>query len=227
MTETEWLNCNAPDEMLKSLGRRASGRKLRLFACACYRHAPKLFADERVKAAIEISERYADGLASKTELAHALSLAFHPMWKLGRMAFPTPRCVEAARHKTASEAKDGIAERTYQVRLLRDLFNLLGHRYNVLPTWLRWNDGTVVRLAQATYDARILPVGTLDNTRLVILADALEEAGCNDEQILSHLRGGGEHYRGCYVIDLLLGKQERLSTSFIHPLREAMQVIGN
>lgn len=72
---------------------------------------------------------------------------------------------------------------------------------------LAWNDGIVVRLAQAAYDERILPAGTLDNTRLLILADALEEAGCTDEQILAHLRGGGEHYRGCWVIDLLLGKK--------------------
>jgi hypothetical protein len=54
---------------------------------------------------------------------------------------------------------------------------------------------------------RILPDGTLDNTRLLILADALEETGYTDEQILTHLRGGGDHYRGCWVIELLLGKQ--------------------
>jgi hypothetical protein len=206
MTEAEWLSCNAPDEMLKSLGRRASGRKLRLFACACYRHVPKLFADERVKTAIEISERYADGLASKTELAHALSLAYNPMWTIGRMAFPTPRCVESARHKTASKAKDGAAERAFQARLLRDLFYSLGRRYTVTPVWLRWKDALVVRLAQAAYDERILPGGTLDNTRLLILADALEEAGCTDEQILGHLRSDSDHYRGCFVLDTLLGK---------------------
>jgi hypothetical protein len=72
---------------------------------------------------------------------------------------------------------------------------------------LAWNDGTILRLAQAAYEDPILPAGTLDNTRLLILADALEEAGCTDEQILTHLRSGGEHYRGCWVIDLLLGKQ--------------------
>lgn len=207
MTETEWLNRNAPDEMLKSLRRRGSGRKLRLFACACYRHVPNLFTDERVKTAIETSEGYADGLASKAELAHALSLAFNPMWTLGRMAFPTPRCVESARHKTAFEAEDGAAERAFQAKLLRDLFNPFGRRYTALPMWLGLSDGIVVRLAQAAYDDRILPAGTLDNTRLLILADALEEAGCTDEQIRTHLRGGGEHYRGCWVIDLLLGKK--------------------
>jgi hypothetical protein len=61
----------------------------------------------------------------------------------------------------------------------------------------------VVRLAQATYEERHLPEGTLDNTRLLILADALEEAGCTDTDILCHLRGPGPHVRGCWVADLV------------------------
>jgi hypothetical protein len=76
----------------------------------------------------------------------------------------------------------------------------------IRSTWLTWNDAAVVCLAQAAYDERILPTGTLDNARLAVLADALEEAGCTDVQILTHLRGGGEHYRGCFVVDALLGK---------------------
>jgi hypothetical protein len=43
-------------------------------------------------------------------------------------------------------------------------------------------------------------------SQTAIVADALEEAGCSDEQILGHLRSGGEHYRGCFVVDALLGK---------------------
>jgi hypothetical protein len=98
------------------------------------------------------------------------------------------------------------AEQTMQCRLLHCTFGNPFCPAAISPAWPSWNDGIVVRLAQATYDDRILPAGTLDSTRLFILADALEEAGCTDEQILTHLRGGGEHYRGCWVIDLLLGK---------------------
>jgi hypothetical protein len=71
---------------------------------------------------------------------------------------------------------------------------------------LTWNDATVVRLAQAAYDERHLPAGTLDNGRLAVLADALEEAGCTSEDVLGHLRGPGPHVRGCWAVDLLLGK---------------------
>jgi hypothetical protein len=67
------------------------------------------------------------------------------------------------------------------------------------PIWLRWNDGTVVKLAQSIYDERRF-------TDLPILADALEDAGCADADILAHCRGPGPHVRGCWVVDLLLGK---------------------
>jgi hypothetical protein len=59
----------------------------------------------------------------------------------------------------------------------------------------------VVCLAQATYDNRTMPAGTLDPARLAVLADALEEAGCQDAEILGHLRGAGPHVRGCFLVD--------------------------
>jgi hypothetical protein len=65
----------------------------------------------------------------------------------------------------------------------------------------------VVRLAEPAYQERHLPADTLDLARLAVLADALEEAGCQDVQILGHLRSGGEHYRGCHILDALLGKE--------------------
>jgi hypothetical protein len=64
----------------------------------------------------------------------------------------------------------------------------------------------VTKLAQAAYDDRHLPAGTLDNGRFSVLADALEDAGCTEEAVLSHLRSDGPHVRGCWAVDLLLGK---------------------
>ncbi len=69
-----------------------------------------------------------------------------------------------------------------------------------------WLTTTVISLAQAVYDDRNLPSGLFDNVRLAVLADALEEAGCDNAEVLSHLRSGGEHVRGCWVIDSILGK---------------------
>jgi hypothetical protein len=94
-----------------------------------------------------------------------------------------------------------------QCGLLRDVVGNPFRPAAVNPAWLSWNGGAVRRLAQAAYVERNLPAGELDPARLAVLADALEEAGCADPEILAHLRGPGPHVRGCWVIDLLLGKQ--------------------
>jgi hypothetical protein len=73
---------------------------------------------------------------------------------------------------------------------------------------LQWSQGLVRRLAEETYKQRQLPSGQLDHARLAVLADALEEAGCQDQDILGHLRQqGAVHVRGCHVVDWLLGKE--------------------
>jgi hypothetical protein len=98
------------------------------------------------------------------------------------------------------------AERTMQVTTVRCLLGNPFRPVNISSAVLAWNDAVVVRLAHTTYEERHLPEGTLNNTRLLILADALEEAGCADADILGHLRGPGPHVRGCWVVDLCLGK---------------------
>jgi hypothetical protein len=60
--------------------------------------------------------------------------------------------------------------------------------------------------AQGAYDSRSLPEGRIDLASLSILADALEDVGCADAKLMSHLRGPGPHVRGCWVLDLVLGK---------------------
>jgi hypothetical protein len=100
--------------------------------------------------------------------------------------------------QVANEAS--IPERVAQASLLRDI---CGNPFRPLaldPSCLRWNDRLVVRLAQAIYDGRSFQ-------DLPVLADALEEAGCADPDILGHCRGGGGHVRGCWVVDAILGKR--------------------
>jgi hypothetical protein len=74
------------------------------------------------------------------------------------------------------------------------------------PALLAWNDGTVTRIAQGVYEGRKLPEGTLDNSRLAILADALLDAGCDNEELIAHCRSDGPHVRGCWAIDLILNR---------------------
>jgi hypothetical protein len=97
-------------------------------------------------------------------------------------------------------------ERAAQCDLLRDLFaNPFRPPPPLDPAVLAWQEATVVRLARAAYDERELPSGYFDPDGLAVLADALEEAGA-DAELVAHLRDPGPHYRGCHVVDLILGR---------------------
>jgi hypothetical protein len=95
-------------------------------------------------------------------------------------------------------------ERKNQVLLLQDIF---GNPFRPVTFCPAWRSSTATKLAQTIYDDRIMPSGLFDNQRMGILADALEEAGCDNRDILEHCRNGGEHVRGCWVVDLVLGKE--------------------
>jgi hypothetical protein len=83
--------------------------------------------------------------------------------------------------------------------LVRDILGNPFRPNTAAPAWLAWNGGTVPKLAQAIYHERVFD-------RLPLLADALQDAGCENEEILSHCRRRGEHVRGCWLIDILLDK---------------------
>jgi hypothetical protein len=90
------------------------------------------------------------------------------------------------------------------VDVLRDLLGP-GPFPPVDPSCLAWNEGIIPKLAQVTYDHRLQSNGELDPDRLVVLADALLDAGCTDAVLLEHLRGQGPHVRGCFAVNALLG----------------------
>jgi hypothetical protein len=102
------------------------------------------------------------------------------------------------------DAKSCPVECLAYCRLLRDIFGNPFRPGLLQPAWL---SPAVRETAQIAYDDREFPTGALNQKRMVALADALEQAGCFDGVILSHCRGPGEHVRGCWVLDLLLGKE--------------------
>jgi hypothetical protein len=87
-----------------------------------------------------------------------------------------------------------------QVGFIRDLFgNPWRPCQAIRPEWAAWNDGCVVKLAKAIYDERRFG-------DLPVLADALEDAGCTDAELLGHLRSPGPHVLGCWATDVILGR---------------------
>ncbi len=211
---TEWRATANPTWMVHAVWDwgKASERKLRLFAAACCRRVWNQLSSERVRRAVEVAERYADGLAAEDE---RLALLESPLEANAdhavRAALAKPlddwhsqvAASYSVRHYFAAED----AELLRRCHLLRDIFgNPFGAQPRINPTWLAWNEGTVVQLAAAAYQERQLPGGHFDAARLAVLCDALEEAGCTDTELLGHLRATGDHVPGCWVVDLLLGK---------------------
>jgi hypothetical protein len=101
-------------------------------------------------------------------------------------------------HDVASPSRLGAVS-SRQCDLLRDVLGNPFRLARINQACLTWNDGTIPKLAQGIYDDRAFD-------RLPILADALEDAGCDNADILAHCRGPGPHVRGCWVVDLILGK---------------------
>ena len=226
MTEAEWLACDDPQRMLKFLRGKASDRKLRLFACACCRLIWHLLADERSRRAVEVAEQFAEGLANAEEReaaevgadqarkdASEYSISEY-LTQAARAAccvvYPTENGQEAIEHAGAIlaacslSARHGASDLGGQVALrgmasylLRDVF---GNPFRPIGTDPGWLTSRVVEQARAIYEDRAFD-------KVPELADVLKAAGCHNTDILAHCRGPGPHVRGCWVVDLLLGKE--------------------
>jgi hypothetical protein len=213
MTEAEWLACVRPLGMLEEPGTRRSARKRRLFAAACCRRLGRVVSDGGMRAA-DAAEAFADGAATADQLAAAqrrVGLATHPHRQHAAEAALTASCspgydpaVGAA--KSAAIARAMVpgtsavrkaTEWAAQADLVRDIFGNPFRPVTFPPSWLTF---TVTALARQMYETR-------DFSAMPILADALQDAGCENDDILDHCRGPGPHVRGCWVVDLVLGKE--------------------
>jgi hypothetical protein len=171
--------------------------------------------DARSRRAVEYAERFADSPAHRSDLSFVAASA----WK-GVTAPATWAAYDSVANEAWRAAYDSsnhaawavphsprLDELRVQAILLRDIS---GNPFRPAPaiarSWLAWSGGTVRRLAAAAYDDRDLPSGHLAMSRPALVADALEDSGCADADLLSHLRSAGPHVRGCYAIDLLTGR---------------------
>lgn len=218
--------------VVRALRRRGIGRKLRLLACACARRVwagldPAAIAEEEKEAcrrAVEVAERFADGRAGRRELAAAWARA-RPL--LERYEVSADGCAPATgvycagtslhepcegTHRAAQAAaflraprgtRDDRWYRAYadEVAAQCDLLRcVVGNPFRPAAFDPGWRTSDVLGVARGVYDDRVFE-------RLPILADALVDAGCADEQLLSHCRSPGPHARGCWAVDLILGKE--------------------
>jgi hypothetical protein len=209
MTEAEWLACSDPNPMLEFLQGtgKASDRKLRLFAVACCRQAWHRIPKAVSRQAVDLAEAAADEPGLLKNFPY--TPAYDRRWAAHKLGLGRGKRGDVADHAAYGTTYFfGVAAASVAVEcglgdcyLLREIFGPLPFRpLPADPSWLAWNDRTVVKLAQTIYDDRAYDW-------LPILANALEDAGCSEVDILAHCRGSGPHVRACWVVDLVLGKE--------------------
>lgn len=229
MNAAEWTAASDPATMLEAVEDRVSDRKLRLFAVACCRHAWNTFVDPFSVRVVLAAEAFADGELTVDELARVYAAAVeadgdgatgsnyaaHVRRAAAFAAHPSRPARAAAAHAALAVAdmpadlpqfpppprSEGYdvyrGERAAQAGLLRDVVGDPDRPAALDPRWLT---STALSLARAVYAGRAFD-------RLPVLADALEEAGCDRPDILAHLRDADRpHARGCWAVDLVLGK---------------------
>jgi hypothetical protein len=225
MTEAEWLASEEPERMLRFLGVGLPDRKLRLFAVACCRRVWDLLTDRRSRIAVRQLEEYADNLGSERLRRDAYNTA-HPAYL----------DLQSVASDPTSSAACAVLSAAYPIvpPRLRDqerpLWSLFGNLEGNLATALRVDAHGLHRVeagiirelfgnpfrpvvfdpAWRTSDVMLLATGIYEDRafdRMPILADALQDAGCTSDDILNHCRDPhATHVRGCWGLDLLLGK---------------------
>ena len=195
MTEIDWQAGTDPRRLIAHLRDRGgvTARRWRLFVAAFWRwQAARMDASGDLLARVNAMEAWADTgrLPPGRRASRSRSVIF----------FAADAAQAAANTAAAPPGwlavSGGPAAVATQVALIRDVF---GNPFRPVAFDPRWRTADVSALARAIYDDRAFD-------RLPILADALMDAGCDDEPLIAHCRGPGPHVRGCWVIDLVLGK---------------------
>jgi hypothetical protein len=215
MTEAEWVRASAQE--LRDAVDDLDPRRQRLFGSACCRLLGNLLVPPAPEA-LDVIERFADTGKTKVALRRARQALRAVRHNLPRAApgrdvkgFWTLWAVEVAATENASGAAAEEAERA--LREDAGLFEEVARRwvygpYRDIAGFLfqpvafpaAWRTDTAVQLAKGMYESR-------DFSAMPILADALQDAGCDNDAILEHCRDADQlHVRGCWVVDLVLGK---------------------
>jgi hypothetical protein len=222
MTEAEWLVATDPTNMLVATSQARTERKLRLLLTHSARCVWDHITPTVLREAIEIAECHTEGEVSAEALTTAktratlIGIASHSTPEDVRWWQDSVRQIDGAYHflVLATTTHGGMmprierqhawhgavrAAREYMPGLFREIFGPLPFRPVIFSD--SWRPDTAVTLANQMYDSR-------DFGAIPILADALQDAGCDDEDILNHCRdANATHVRGCWVVDLVLGKE--------------------
>jgi hypothetical protein len=232
VTEADWLTCPEPGTLLDYLNQRddASPRKFFLAGAACVRRVWHLLDRPELRAVVEAAEQFADGVLTREQLSSfttaaadihrdlpredlrlwaslaAFQLRHDPRGNHGKAEHTMTAIDDASRvialATGAAESSDAwYAARFAEMRIQANLYRcVLGNPFRPVTFAPEWRTDTALALARQMYESR-------EFGAMPILADALQDAGCNEPAILDHCRDASlTHVRGCWATDLVLGK---------------------
>jgi hypothetical protein len=226
MNVPAWLARASPGDLGVFLGTTASSRKRGIFIRHLCLSNPEAFADPRSLAAIDAADRYQAGEIDEPVYQAAVQAAVRAAEEAEarlraantQVPLQPMSCVAAQFAMTAAQTAREVATHGYYKQVMADLMRVAGastcprstsrkraaraeHFGDIQrPIVLEpsWRTEGVVGLVSSIYAERAFD-------HMPILGDALEDAGCADDDILGHCRWGGPHSRGCWVVDLVLG----------------------
>jgi hypothetical protein len=200
VTEAEWLACDDPTPMLSTVEGIVSLRKLRLFMAGVCRCGWDCYGIPAIDRAIATADRFADGRESEDSVDYLRrEYEAGSFWGIPTESLLCPPTQEmTAVRGFIGALKDSVwTGKATLAALLREVVGTPFHLPVFDPTW---RAGTVVVIARQMYETR-------EFSAMPILADALQDAGCDSAEILDHCRAPGPHVRGCWCVDLVLGKE--------------------
>jgi hypothetical protein len=210
MTEAEWAACDDPRELLDYHRMKRDPRRLRLLAVACARLIPPHAFPTQLGSVIDVAERYADGTADRA--------AFLAVRRQVRAVNRQIDEFTPARRILMWLADDSLEAQSVAITMTRELSGpgggaaechlsrcAFGNPFRAVAFDPAWRTEAVVGLATGIAADRAFD-------RLPVLADALEDAGCADADVLAHCRGPGPHALCCWVADGLLGRTAQSGT---------------
>jgi len=227
MTEAEWLAANDFFPMHSYLWDAMKGRprKYRLASCGVFRLIRQgAFTEEEVRF-LNLGEDFADDPLLADRVAAFKNVSDIPNTFPFDICYPpeygdygtnsVARVVSFMQDRLgdiwweqhpalddedeAQEEAGRLFRRQANVAGATVLHDVFGNPFRTIAVNPAWLTSDVLALAEGIYQERAFD-------RMPILADALQDAGCGNEDILNHCRQPGEHVRGCWVVDLLLGK---------------------
>jgi hypothetical protein len=201
MTEQQWTNARNIRRMLEYLEPRGTARKFRLLACACCRQWRDVVRGKLLAEMVDYAESFADDLIEPVKyLQYTADLLYYPV--VAELA-ELDGVTSANKVVAALEERHG---KQVSGKILSMIHEIFGNPFRPIRFDAAWRTPEVLRVAEEAYDRPALFTGRIDTGSLAVLSDALEDAGCAENSILSHLRGTGTHVRGCWVVDACLGQ---------------------